>query len=99
MVVDNISEEHDMAGTHGVTPEELTSLGGTLKAQIDAVETIIRSVDVPLGSIAWSGPAKEKFCEEWNGNFKAALAKLTEAFQVAGTDCEQRAEGARIALG
>lgn len=88
-----------MAGTHGVTPEELTSLGRTLTAQIEAVNTIISAVDNPLASIAWSGPAKDKFTEEWNGNFKTALARLTEAFQVAGTDCQQRAEGARIALG
>lgn len=88
-----------MAGTHGVTPEELTSLGGTLKAQIEAVNSIISSVDNPLGSIAWTGPAKDKFTEEWNGTFKTALGKLNEAFQAAGTDCEQRAEGARIALG
>lgn len=88
-----------MAGSHGVTPEELTQLGGTLKAQIDVVNGIITSVDNPLGSIAWTGPAKEKFVEEWNGNFKTALGRLTEAFQMAGTDCEQRAEGARIALG
>ena len=88
-----------MTGTHAVTPEELTGLGGTLKAQIDVVESIIRSVDTPLATIAWSGPAKQKFSEEWNGNFKVALGRLTEAFQLAGTDCEQRAEAARLALG
>lgn len=88
-----------MAGTHAVTPEELSSLGGTLKSEIEVVESIIRSVDVPLASIAWSGPAKQKFCGEWNGNFKVALARLTEAFQLAGTDCEQRAEATRVALG
>ncbi len=88
-----------MSGTHAVTPEELSSLGGTLKAQIGVVESIIRSVDTPLASIAWSGPAKQKFTEEWNGNFKVALGRLTDAFQAAGTDCEQRAEGARLALG
>lgn len=88
-----------MSGTHAVTPEELAGLGATLKAQIEVVESIIRSVDNPLGSIAWTGPAKQKFTDEWNGNFKVALGRLTEAFQAAGTDCEQRAEGARIALG
>ncbi|BAN00645.1 WXG100 family type VII secretion target [Ilumatobacter coccineus] len=88
-----------MSGTHAVTPDELASLGGTLKAQIEAVNTIITSVDNPLGSIAWTGPAKEKFTQEWSGNFKSALVKLNEAFEVAGTDCERRAEGARIALG
>lgn len=88
-----------MSGTYSVTPDELTDLGRTLKAQIDAVDTIIRSVDGPLGSIGWTGPARDKFSEEWNGNFKSALAKLNEAFRLAGTDCEQRAEGARLSLG
>lgn len=88
-----------MSGSHAVTPEELTSLGGTLKSQIEAVNSIVTSVDNPLGSIAWTGPAKEKFTQEWSGNFKTALTKLNEAFEVAGSDCERRAEGARIALG
>ncbi len=54
-----------MSGTHAVTPEELSSLGGTLKAQIDVVESIIRSVDTPLGSIAWSGPGRSAAARRW----------------------------------
>jgi uncharacterized protein YukE len=94
-----IDKEPTMAATHAVNPDELMSLGATLKAQIGAVNAIISAVDNPLGSIAWIGPAKEKFTEEWTGNFKNALARLNDAFQAAGTDCERRAEGARMSLG
>ena len=85
--------------TYGANPDELSGLGSTLKAQIDAVNAMISAVDAPLGSIVWTGPARDRFTEEWNGNFKTALAKLTEAFEVAGTDCETRAEGLRTVMG
>ena len=85
--------------TYGANPDELAGLGRTLKAQIEAVNGIIGAVDAPLGSIVWTGPAKERFVEEWHGSFKSALAKLNEAFETAGTDCERRAEGLRQVMG
>ncbi len=85
--------------THSANPEELEGLGTTLKAQIGIVNKIISDVDGPLGSIVWTGPAKEAFRSEWDGNFKTALGKLNEAFEVAGQDCTTRAQGVRIALG
>ena len=83
----------------GANPDELHALGTTLKQQIAAVDAIIRSVDGPVGSIAWTGPARDRFLEEWNGNFKTALGRLNEAFDAAGTDCIARADGLRTVMG
>ncbi|MEL6889970.1 MAG: hypothetical protein AAFP84_00115 [Actinomycetota bacterium] len=83
----------------GANPDELHALGTTLKQQIGAVDSIIRAVDGPVGSIAWTGPARERFLEEWNGNFKSALTRLNEAFEAAGNDCVARAEGLRHVMG
>ncbi len=85
--------------TYGAVPDQLSSFGGTLKAQIDVVDSMIRAVDGPLNSIVWTGPAKDRFVEEWNGSFKQALGRLIEAFEAAGTDCQQRADGLRQVMG
>lgn len=84
---------------YGANPDELAALGRTLTAQIERVEAMIASVDGPLASTTWQGPAKERFVEEWQGDFKSALAKLTEAFGAAGDDCTRRADLLRQVMG
>lgn len=83
----------------GANPDELHALGTTLKQQIAVVDSIIRSVDGPVGTIAWSGPARDRFVEEWNTSFKTALTRLNEAFDAAGSDCVARADGLRAVMG
>ena len=85
--------------TYGANPDELAQLGATLRNQIEAVNAIIRSVDAPLTSTNWSGPARERFLSEWNGSFKQALGRLNEAFDAAGTDCSRRADALRTVMG
>jgi len=84
---------------HGATPEELDTLGGTFEAQIDMVASIISNIDTPLGTSDWEGPGRDAFQGEWDDTFKPALAKLNEAFGVAGKRCKTTAENTRIALG
>lgn len=83
----------------GADPDALHALGATLQRQRAAVEEIVRAVDGPVGSIAWTGPARERFLEQWNGDFKSALARLNEAFEAAGADCITRADGLRTVMG
>ncbi len=88
-----------MGASHGATPEELDNIGMTLINQIAIVNQIIADVDSPLNNSSWVGPARDAFQSEWDGSFKSALMKLNEAFDVAGRDCKQRAEGTRMVLG
>ncbi len=83
----------------GANPDELHALGTTLQRQMAAVDEIVRQVDGPVGTIAWTGPARDRFLEEWNGNFKVALGRLNEAFEAAGADCVARADGLRAVMG
>ena len=85
--------------SHSADPDALEGLGKTLKDQIDKVEQMIKDVDSPLNSIVWTGPAKDHFKTEWDGTFKTALTKLNTAFENAGTDCQNRAQGVREVLG
>ncbi len=85
--------------TYGANPDELSQLGQTLRNQIEAVDAIIRTVDGRAQSTTWTGPARDRFMSEWNGNFKQALSRLNEAFDAAGTDCARRADGLRAVMG
>lgn len=84
--------------THSANPDELEGLGTTLQGQIDIVNAIIRTVDSPLNSIVWTGPAKDAFKSEWDSSFKGALTKLNDAFGAAGKDCKDRAAAVRQVL-
>lgn len=88
-----------MSASHGATPEELDGIGTTLISQIEIVNKIVSDVDSPLNNSTWVGPARDAFQSEWDGSFKSALTKLNEAFDVAGKDCKNRAEGTRAVLG
>jgi uncharacterized protein YukE len=84
---------------YGANPEQLTHLGSTLNRQIDAITSVMGSVDGVLGGTTWQGPARERFVEEWNSSFKQALHKLNEAFGMAGKDCIARSDELRRVMG
>ena len=88
-----------MGVTHAADPEALEGFGRTMKGQVAKIEQLVREVESPLNSIVWTGPAKDRFEDEWNNSFKPALVKLNAALEGAGTDCENRAQGVRAVLG
>ena len=78
--------------TYGANCEQLTNLGTTLSQQIDVITQVMTTVDGTLNATTWTGPARDRFAEDWNGNFKQALNHLNEAFGVAGRGCVTRSE-------
>lgn len=84
---------------YGANPEQLTHLGSTLNQQIDAIASVMSTVDGVLNGTTWQGPARERFVEEWNGSFKQALNNLNEAFGLAGRDCMARSDELRRVMG
>jgi hypothetical protein len=83
----------------GAHTEQLAQLGRSLQHQIDAIEVITSTVATALGGTTWTGPARDRFELEWNGVFRSALAKLSEAFDTAGRSCIARSEALDQALG
>ena len=75
---------------YGANPEQLTSLGNTLKNQVGPIDSVISTVTSVLAGTSWDGPAREQFEEEWNNTFRATLGRLKEAFEVAGNGCVTR---------
>lgn len=84
---------------HSAIPEELESLGNTLRAQIEAVNSVISTVTNSLAVTTWTGPARDKFQQDWDGSFKTALSQLNTAFDTAGSACFTTAANTRAALG
>lgn len=84
---------------YGANPDQLNNLGLTLNRQIDAITQVMSTVDSVLNGTTWQGPARERFVDDWNGSFKQALAKLNEAFAMAGKDCTARADELRRVMG
>lgn len=86
------------AGMWGADPDQLNELGVTLKRQIDAITTVIATVHGCFADTAWTGPARERFEQDWNGSFRTALTRLNEAFALTGQECVGRAQALRVAM-
>jgi hypothetical protein len=72
---------------HGADVQQLAQLGTTLKSQPEVINQMIATVSSAFHVTLWEGPNHDRFAEDWNTTFKAALGRLSEAFTAAGADC------------
>ncbi len=84
---------------YGANPEQLASLGSTMKSQIEPINGLIATVTSVLANTTWLGPARDRFESEWNTSFKTTLSRLSDAFQAAGADCIQRSNDLQMVMG
>ena len=80
-----------MSGMWGGDVDQLNQLGVSLQQRTGDIGAITATVDNALANTVWTGPARDRFESEWHGSFKSALARMTEAFEAAGTECKSRA--------
>jgi hypothetical protein len=84
---------------YGANPEQLASLGRSLKQQITSIEGVVSAVSAALGGTTWVGPARDQFEQDWNTTFRNALSKLNQAFDAAGSDCIARSTDLQRVMG
>lgn len=84
---------------YGANPEQLASLGRSLKQQITGIEGVMSAVTSALGGTTWVGPARDQFEQDWNTTFRNALNKLNQAFDAAGGDCIARSSDLQRVMG
>ena len=84
---------------YGANPEQLASLGRTLKQQITTIEGVVSAVSSMLSGTTWVGPARDRFEQDWNTSFRTALGKLNQAFDAAGGDCIARSNDLMRVMG
>jgi hypothetical protein len=97
--VQGIPEQEQTMSVYGAVPEELDNLGATLKRQMEPIDAVLAQVSAVLGGTTWTGPARERFESDWNGSFRDALQRLTQAFEAAGQDCLARSQELRRVMG
>lgn len=88
-----------MSVSYGAIPEQLTSLGRSLKQQISSIEQVMTTVTSALAGTTWTGPARDQFESDWNTSFRTALGKLNQAFEAAGSDCINRSTDLQQVMG
>ena len=84
---------------YGANPEQLESLGTTLSRQVAGIDAVTAAVTSALAGTTWTGPARDRFEEEWRSSFRGALDRLNQAFEAAGQDCRARAQELRRVMG
>ena len=84
---------------YGANPEQLASLGRTLRQQITTIEGVMSTVSSMMAGTTWVGPARDRFEHDWNTSFRAALGKLNQAFDAAGGDCIARSNDLMRVMG
>ena len=84
---------------YGANPEQLSSLGRSMKQQRTAIDGVVGAVNSALAGTVWEGPARQQFESEWNISLKSALNRLNESFDVAGTDCINRSADLQRVMG
>lgn len=65
----------------GGSLEQMQVLEHELSSDAQAVGDLQRRITAAITNTTWSGPAADRFRQEWSGTFVGALARLQEALQ------------------
>ncbi len=84
---------------YGANPEQLASLGTSMKQQVESINAVISTVNSALSGTTWEGPARTQFQSDWDTTFRNALNQLNTAFETAGSDCISRSNDLQQVMG
>ena len=70
-----------MASMVGGDLEQLQMLEQQFRNDSQAVSELRSRITSVLASTAWTGPAADRFRQEWSGSFSASLGSLAGALQ------------------
>ncbi len=63
----------------GANPVEMEQLQSRFTASSGDVETLMSRIDATITQTTWTGPAADRFRDQWNTQFRPALVNLTGA--------------------
>jgi WXG100 family type VII secretion target len=66
-------------GMQGADIEQMKQLEQRLQNESGSVNELMQRITQTLGSTNWTGPAADRFKQEWNDQFSKALKTLSEA--------------------
>ncbi len=88
-----------MSDMYGGNLAQMEQLMGSFTAQSQTVEQLQSAVTSTLGSTAWTGPAADRFRNEWETTFMGALNQLKAALVENATIVGKRREAIAVATG
>lgn len=68
-----------MSAILGGDPQQMQQLAQTFRTQAGAVDQLTGTINNTLNSTVWTGPAADRFRQEWETTFRTALARLQDA--------------------
>lgn len=68
-----------MSAILGGDPQQMQQLAQTFRAEAGAVEQLTARINGTLNNTVWTGPAADRFRQEWETSFRQALTRLQEA--------------------
>lgn len=77
--------------------DQMQTLEQAFARDAQAVTELQARITNTLGSTTWTGPAADRFRQEWSGSFVPALNRLREALTENGSVVRGRAEAIRTA--
>lgn len=77
----------------------LTELGQSMDGAAESIRALRGRLDASAGSLAWSGPDRERFSQDWLGRFSPALAAIGQALETAAAGARGNAEQQERASG
>lgn len=86
-------------GMTGADIAQMEQLERTLSQESGAVKELQTRITNTLNSTNWTGPAAERFKQEWNENFSRALNTLSDALGQNAAAVKNRTEAFRAAAG
>lgn len=70
-----------MTSMVGGSLEQMQALEHQFTVDGQQVGELQRRITAALSNTTWTGPAADRFRQEWNGTFVGALSRLQEALQ------------------
>lgn len=70
-----------MSAILGGDPQQMHQLASTFRAEAGAVEQLTARIGASLGNTVWTGPAADRFRQEWETSFRQGLARLQQALE------------------
>lgn len=86
-------------GMTGADIAQMEQLERTLSQESQAVKELQQRIHNTLMSTNWTGPAADRFKQEWSENFSKALNTLSDALGQNAAAVKNRTEAFRAAAG
>jgi len=71
---------------------QLESLRSTLDREAHQVQQMMTTIRTQLESTFWTGPASNRFRDQWQNDFEPSLRKLHEALSQSAAEVNRRRE-------